>query len=350
MQTIIVLCGGESSEHEVSLQSANSILNHIPKDKYQVIPVAINKTGQWVTGSPLIQNEQDPTNICLAPNLQPAVFEEGKLNGVKIDAIFPIIHGTYGEDGCLQGLLQMSHVAYVGPGVLGSAVGMDKDIMKRLLIPAGINCAQHFVIYRWQENRPTYEEVAQELGEILFVKPCNLGSSVGISKCHNQQEYDQALQFAFQYDNKLLVEGFIQGQEIEVAVLGNENPKASIPGEVIPGADFYSYDSKYIDSNATKTQIPAQLSSETTQKVQDIAIQSFRLLELAGLTRVDFFVEKNGKIWLNEVNTLPGFTSISMYPKLWEASGIPYPELIHQLIQLAIQRHQTEKELKRNRI
>ena len=349
MQTVVVLCGGESGEHEVSLQSAKSIIQYIPKDRYRVIPVGISKSGHWLSGDPLFANENDPSSICLAEGLKEVRLEQGKLDGEQIDAIFPIIHGTYGEDGCLQGLLQMQHVPYVGSGVLGSAVGMDKDIMKRLLIHDGIRCARHKVIYHWQENRPQYQDLADELGSILFVKPANLGSSIGISKCRNREEYDKAVDYAFQFDKKIIVEEFIEGQEVELSILGNENVEVSIAGEIIPTEEFYSYDAKYIESDATELKIPAQLAEGVLDELQLAAEKAYRLLELEGLTRADFFVKKNGEVWLNEVNTLPGFTNISMYPKLWEASGIPYPELIHRLVQLAIDRFNVEKNLKRNK-
>ncbi len=349
MQTIIILCGGESGEHEVSLQSAKSIIQYIPKDKYTVIPVGISKTGQWLTGDPLFKNADNPYTICLAPGLKPVRLENGYLNNNKIDAVFPIIHGTYGEDGCLQGWLQMQHMPFVGSGVLGSSVGMDKDMMKRILTYGNINCARHRVIYDWQDNRPSYEVVAAELGEILFVKPCNLGSSIGISKCRNAEEYKKAVNYALEFDTKILVEEFIDGREIELSILGNEKTEASLPGEIIPGGEFYSYDTKYIDSKSTELKIPAKLDPNVIKEFQHTAKKVFALLELSGLARVDFFLKNDDSIWLNEVNTLPGFTKISMYPKLWEASGIPYPELIHRLIQLAIEKHNREKNLKRNR-
>ena len=346
----MILCGGESSEHEVSLQSANSIIQHIPRDKYEVIPVAINKNGDWVTGEPLFKNDDDPSNIALADDLTQVRLEKGMLAGKKIDAVFPIIHGTYGEDGCLQGLLKLQHVPFVGADVLGSAVGMDKDIMKRLLVPLGIKCARHRVIYIWQNDKPSYEEVSGELGEILFVKPCNLGSSVGISKCRNKEEYDRAVEYALSFDKKIIVEEFVKGQEVEISALGNETVEVSATGEIIPGEEFYSYDSKYIDSDQTQLKIPADIPPNVEEELKATAIKAFKALELEGLTRVDFFVKENGEVWLNEVNTLPGFTKISMYPKLWEYSGVPYPELIHRLIQLAIDRHKLDSGLSRNKV
>lgn len=350
MQTILILCGGESGEHEVSLQSANSIAKYIPRDRYQVISVGIDKTGQWVTGEPLFQNDDDPSRIALAENLRPVKLEDKCLDGVSIDAVFPIIHGTYGEDGALQGLLQMQHLPFVGSGVLGSAIAMDKDVMKRLLLHAGLNCARHVIVYSWQTTRPSYTDLVATLGPVLFVKPCNLGSSVGISKVSQEAEYEKALAYAFEFDSKVIIESFIDGREIEVSVLGNEQVEASVPGEIFPGEDFYSYDAKYINSDRTRLVIPADLSPDRVNEIQDISKKAFRLLELSGLARVDLFIEKSGKIWVNELNTLPGFTNISMYPKLWEASGLTYPELIHRLIQLAIKRFQTEEHLKRNRL
>lgn len=349
MQTILILCGGESGEHEVSLQSANSIAHFIPGDRYRSVLVGIDKSGQWVTGDSLFQNADDPSRISLAEGLEPAILANQSINGRRIDAVFPIIHGTHGEDGSLQGVLQMQHLPYVGSGVLGSAVGMDKDIMKRLFLQAGLNCARHEVIYSWQEKRPEYADLAKRLGPVMFVKPCNLGSSVGISRVNRESAYEPALAQAFEFDNKVIVESLLEGREIEVSVLGNEQPEASVPGEIIPGSDFYSYDAKYIDSGNTRLVIPADMPPGVTLEVQKTAIRAFQLLELAGLARADFFVEENGRIWLNELNTLPGFTNISMYPKLWEASGVPYPELIHRLIQLAIRRFRAEERLKRNR-
>jgi len=349
MQTIMILCGGESGEHEVSLQSANSIIKFIPKDRYQTIAVGISKTGEWLTGDLLFENEDDPSKICLSNNLIPAKFENKQLNGQPVDVVFPIIHGTYGEDGCIQGLLQLQHIPYVGSGVLGSSVGMDKDIMKRLFLHEGLNCAKHMVIYSWQKTKPTYNEVKAELGAILFVKPCNLGSSVGISKVTKEDEYRAAIDLALNYDNKILVEECIKGREIEISVLGNEVTEVSLPGEIIPESGFYSYDAKYIDSETTRLEIPAKLEKEIIDEIGSIAKTSFRLLELSGLARVDFFVEDDTKIWINEVNTLPGFTNISMYPKLWSACGVNYSDLIHRLIQLAIERSIREEALIRNR-
>lgn len=350
MITAMILCGGESGEHEVSLQSANSIIQHIPRDKYNVVAVGISKTGEWKTGEHLFINENDPAHIALADHLQPAKLENGTLNGQKIDVVFPIIHGTFGEDGCLQGLLQFNHLPYVGAGILGSSVGMDKDITKRVVESIGVSCAPHVVMYKWDEQYPEYGEVAEKLGDTLFIKPCNLGSSIGISKARNKEEYDSALKTAFKFDSKILVESFVKGREIELAVLGNEKLEASAPGEVIPGGDFYSYETKYIESDLTELKIPAEFSDEMVAKLKESATRIFRSLGLFGMSRVDFFVTSDDKIYLNEVNTLPGFTKISMYPKLWGYSGIPYPELIDRLLELAMDRYEKDSHLLHNRI
>ena len=349
MRTVVVLCGGESGEHEVSLLSASSILSYIPRERYSVIPVGISKMGEWLTGDPLFEHENDPSRIRLATGLTPVKLERGKIDGKKIDAVFPIIHGSFGEDGSLQGVLEMFHLPFVGSGVLGSAMGMDKDITKRLCLFSGIHCARHKTVYRWQTHRPTYREITADLGAVVFIKPCNLGSSIGISKCRDEKEYEAALSRAFDLDNKILIEECIEGKEIEVSVLGNERVEVSVPGEIIPGEEFYSYDAKYINSQSTQLKIPAGLNSAIEDDVRKIAGKVYRVLELSGLARIDFFVEKKGKVWLNEVNTLPGFTKISMYPKLWEASGVSYPELIHRLIELSITRFESEAKLKRNR-
>ena len=345
----MVLCGGESGEHEVSLQSAASVMAHIPKDKYKVIPVGVDKSGQWWTGESLIEHQDDPANICLSAHLKPAYLDGGHVNGEKIDAIFSIIHGTFGEDGCMQGLFQMQHVPFVGPGLLGSAVGMDKDVMKRLLLQAGFDTADYFVVRATDTERPSYEAAKHLLGDILFVKPCNLGSSIGISKVTEASQYDAALEKALKFDDKILVESFIDGREIELSVLGNQELIVSVPGEIIPGGDFYSYETKYLDSEASKLVIPAVLDEDKTLELQDLAQGVFRCLELEGLSRVDVFLQADGQIWVNEVNTLPGFTSISMYPKLLAAVGITYDDLIDRLIQLALERHERKEALMRNR-
>ena len=318
MKTVVgLLFGGKSAEHEISLLSAKNIFEAIDKEKFQPVNIKIEKSGKGFD------------SILTMP----------------LDVVFPVLHGPFGEDGTVQGLLKLADIPFVGPSVLGSAAGMDKDAMKRLLRDAGLPIGK-FITKKSHEEMPLFAEIEAELGNPVFVKPANMGSSVGINKVHNESEYIAAVKEAFQYDLKIIIEEFIQGREIECAVLGNENPIASVPGEVIPLHDFYSYDAKYIDDKGAALQIPAQLDSETTSRVQELAVKVFQTLYCEGLSRVDFFLKKNGEIIVNEINTMPGFTKISMYPKMWEASGIGYTELITRLIELAISRHKKERQLK----
>ena len=347
-QNIIILCGGQSAEHEVSLMSAKSIVKFIPKDLYQPIPIGISKEGRWLAGENFFENEDDPKNICLGQNLREVELKDGYIDNKKVDLVFPILHGTFGEDGCMQGVLEIAKIAYVGSGVMGSAIGMDKDIMKRLVSPEGILCAKHIAFYKYQNKIPNYDEVKNKLGDTVFVKPCCQGSSIGISKCVNKSQYDEAVKLAFRYDYKVLVEEYVKGREIEVSVLGHHEVSASLPGEIIPTEDFYSYNAKYISSDDTELKVPAELDEKTKSDIQNQAIKVFRLLELSGMARVDFFLKETGEIYFNEVNTLPGFTSISMYAKLWEVSGIKYPELIHQLIKIGQSRFSDIKALERD--
>jgi D-alanine-D-alanine ligase len=259
--------------------------------------------------------------------------------------VFPILHGPFGEDGTIQGFLKLADIPFVGPGVLGSAVGMDKDAMKRLLRDAGVPIGK-FLTVKSHERVPAFAEVEAALGKPVFIKPANMGSSVGISKVHDEGEYAAAIQDAFQFDTKIIIEEFIPGREIECAVLGNEEPAASSPGEVIPSHEFYSYDAKYLDENGAMLKIPAQLDGQTTKKIQQLAIQTFQTLCCEGLSRVDFFLKESGEIMVNEINTMPGFTRISMYPKMWETAGITYTELITRLIELAISRYEKERRLR----
>jgi D-alanine-D-alanine ligase len=263
----------------------------------------------------------------------------------SIDVIFPILHGPFGEDGTVQGLLKLADIPFVGPGVLGSAVGMDKDVMKRLLRDAGIPIGRFLTLHS-HEPAIAYKKAVEALGQPLFVKPANMGSSVGISKAHNEAEYEAAVKNAFAYDTKIILEEFIKAREIECSILGNEEVRASLPGEVIPTHEFYSYESKYLDENGAVLKIPAELPAGTIKKIQDLGIKTFRTLCCEGLSRVDFFLREDGALFVNEINTMPGFTRISMYPKLWEACGISYQELIDALIQLALRRYKKEKILK----
>lgn len=268
----------------------------------------------------------------------------------KIDVVFPVLHGPFGEDGTVQGLLKLADVPFVGAGVLGSAVGMDKDVMKRLLRDAGVLVGAFVVIHAHEKKQVRFVDVKKKLGTPLFIKPANLGSSVGISKVRSEVEFKKALALAFSYDSKVLIEEYIEGREIECSVLGNENPIASLPGELMVHHEFYSYEAKYLDERGMTPQIPARLSEEMMKKVQDTAIAAYKALCCEGMGRIDMFVTKNNRVFVNEINTIPGFTNISMYPKMWEASGLSYSKLIDKLIELAIERHAKEKKLKTSRV
>ena len=317
---VAVLFGGRSAEHEVSLQSAKNVINALDKTKYEVTLMKLDKSGAW--------NRR---------HLH-ALF------GGDADVIFPVLHGTYGEDGTMQGLLKLANVPFVGAGVLGSAVGMDKDAQKRLLREAGIPVAK-FLVFGSHE-KISFEHVKKELGLPLFIKPANLGSSVGVHKVEDQKQFKSAVKDAFRYDRKILIEEAIVGREIECSVLGNEHPVASMPGEVIPHHNFYSYEAKYIDENGAGLEIPAKLPKAITRRVQETAVRAYKALCCEGMGRVDAFVTEGGMVIINEINTIPGFTKISMYPKMWEASGVSYSELLDRLIALALDRHAKEKNLK----
>ncbi|MDR2766754.1 MAG: D-alanine--D-alanine ligase [Treponema sp.] len=350
-QNIGILCGGRSAEHEVSLQSALNVFDAVDRSRFNPLLIGIDKAGSWwvsLSGD-LVSNVNDPRRICLArpltaaallPNSKGMLAVKGQ-KPVKLDVIFPLLHGPFGEDGTVQGLLKLADVPFVGPGVLGSAAGMDKDVMKRLLRDAGIPIGKFFVLRAESPDGPPQKSFAYagaELGAPFFVKPANMGSSVGVSKVNDETEYIAAVREAFKYDRKVIVEENISGREIECAVLGNEDPRASLPGEIRAAHDFYSYEAKYIDAGGAALIIPAELPPETVKRVQDMAVRTFRALECQGLSRVDFFVRENGEALVNEINTMPGFTRISMYPKLWAASGVPYTELINRLIDLAVER------------
>ncbi|WP_425449284.1 D-alanine--D-alanine ligase [Dethiothermospora halolimnae] len=353
-----IIFGGKSAEHEVSLQSAKSVIDAIDKEKYEVTLIGIDKNGHWylnektqfllnMTNPKLIGLNKSNDRIALVPgekSNQLISMATHKSLG-KIDVIFPVLHGPYGEDGTVQGLLKLANIPYVGADVLGSAVGMDKDVMKRLLRDANIPISK-FIAYTSGSGEINFDEVKKELGMPVFIKPANLGSSVGISKVKNKDEFEEAINLAFEFDNKIIIEEYIKGREIECSVLGNDNPIASIPGEILPSQDFYSYESKYIDENGAVLEIPAKLSEDLIKKVQYYAIETFKVLCCKGMGRVDVFVRENGEIVVNEINTIPGFTKISMYPKLWEASGIKYSELIDKLIELALERSDKESKLK----
>lgn len=353
---VAILFGGKSAEHEVSLQSAKSIVDAIDKNKYEVVLIGIDKQGRWLLSdhSNYLLNETNPKLISLnKSNNELAVLpgnEERQMVSLSqdsvdnIDVVFPVLHGTLGEDGAMQGLLKIMDVAFVGADVAGSAVGMDKDIMKRLLRDAGIPIGKFITIRK--PDDVSFKEAKKVLGTPLFVKPANQGSSVGVHKVHNEAEFAKAITDAFLYDRKVLLEEYIEGREIEVSVLGNEDPIASVPGEIIPYHEFYSYEAKYIDEDGAGLQIPAKLPKDIEKRVRELAIKTYQTLNCEGMARVDSFITKDNKIFVNEINTIPGFTKISMYPKLWEATGIVYSELIDRLIQLAIERHKKIKTLK----
>lgn len=309
-----VLFGGRSAEHEISIKSSKNIIAGLDKKKYTITPVKINRDGKF-----------DFNHI------------------KKFDVVFPVLHGPFGEDGSMQGLLKQAGVPFVGPGVLGSAVGMDKDVMKRLLRDAGLPIGKFLTFTAG--DKIVFQNIKKALGMPVFVKPANLGSSVGIHKAKNEKELKSATKDAFKYDSKIIIEENIVGREIECSVLGNADPVASIPGEVIANEEFYSYDAKYKGAGS-KTEIPAKLSKDIIKKVQYTAVKVFKVLGCEGMGRVDVFVTKKGEVVVNEINTIPGFTAISMYPKMWEASGIPLPELLDQLIYLAIDRFERESKLK----
>lgn len=357
-----LLFGGRTGEHEVSLQSAKSIYDALDKERYDIVPIGIDKQGQWRLGSGahFLLNTENPRLIKLNDSTKPvtAVITNNQTELIetsthtsqgKIDIFFSIIHGTYGEDGSLQGLFEILGTPYVGAGVLGSAIGMDKDVMKRLLIAGGLPVARYRALSARLAAEPNNQhKIIEELGLPLFVKPANAGSSVGITKVKNTQDLSAAVVVASHYDTKIIFEEAVTGRELECAVLGNQHPEASLAGEIVPTHEFYSYEAKYIDEHGAALTIPANISKETLNELQTLAVQAFQILECAGMARVDFFLKSNGELIVNEINTLPGFTKISMYPKLWAASGLPYPKLLDRLIELALERHAEKLKLKRD--
>lgn len=364
-----ILFGGRSGEHEVSLLSAASVLQAIDREKFDVIPLGITKEGRWLSADgahDLLKAGNDdavarqlragdpeatPGAKLLHDGIPTLLAPEPGRNGIEgkaVDVVFPVLHGTFGEDGTIQGLFELAGIAYVGSGVLGSAAGMDKDAMKRLFAQAGLPIVRHVTLLRadWEKSpRKTIARIESALRYPLFVKPANLGSSVGISKAHDRKELGPALDQAARYDRKLVIEEGVGGKrqrarEFEVAVLGNDDPKASVVGEIVPGKEFYDYEAKYLSEGSVPI-IPAKLARAEAKKIREMAIAAFRACDLAGLARVDFLMEPGGRgrIFLNEVNTLPGFTEISMYPKLWQATGLSYKDLITRLVDLALERH-----------
>lgn len=351
---IAILFGGKSAEHEVSINSAKNVYKSIDKNKYDVILIGITKKGQWYTGSE--ENILNKNSLAkISDNLEEIMLisKKGKSKIISaqtykelssVNIVFPVLHGPFGEDGSMQGFLKTLDIPFVGSGVLGSALGMDKDIMKRLFRDADLPIA-NFCTFKKIDNI-NFEIIKEKLDLPVFIKPANLGSSVGVSKAENKEQLEKAISKAFLYDNKIIIEENIKGKEIECAVLGNENLSASKVGEIIPKHDFYDYDAKYLDPNGAVLKIPAEISEEKEEEIQNLAILAFKTLCLSGMARVDFFLTEKGEIYLNEVNTIPGFTDISMYPKLWEQSGLSNSELVSNLISLALEKYQKEKQLK----
>jgi D-alanine-D-alanine ligase len=350
-----VLFGGRSGEHEVSLASAESVIKALDRKKYDVDLIGINREGGWRMGDRTIKSLPEilKKGRTVVPSAGPSEARFIPLNPrparprmPEVDILFPLLHGTFGEDGTVQGLFELAGVPYVGAGVLASAVGMDKDLMKRLFRDAGIPVVEWIVVMRrdWElDARRIRTLIERGIGYPAFVKPANLGSSVGISKVHNRSELAPALDLAARYDRKLIVEKALDAREIECSVLGNDRPEASVPGEVIPANEFYDYEAKYV-KEGSELKIPAPLTRAQTRRVRELAVGAFRAVDCAGMARVDFLVDRrNGRVFVNEINTIPGFTSISMYPKLWEASGLPYPKLLDRLIDLGFERSREKK-------
>ena len=346
-----IIFGGRSGEHEVSILSAQSVINALDKKKYEAIPIFINKKGQWKLGSgqKLIEGKgTEHVYLPPDPTRQELIPAEGSVASQKsFDIVFPVLHGTYGEDGSIQGLLELAGIPYVGAGVTASAVGLDKVLMKRTFKSVGLPLTKHLVFLR----KKVESNVAEVIGEIereitypVFVKPANLGSSVGITKAHNREELIKGLTAASEFDRKVIVEwGIDRAREIEVAVLGNDDPKASVCGEIVPSKEFYDFEDKYILGRA-KLHVPSTISQKLSDKIRKMAIEAFKVIDCSGMARVDFLLDpKSNDVYIDEINTIPGFTSISMYPKLWEASGISYQKLIDQLIELAFERYNDKK-------
>ncbi len=380
-----IVYGGRSGEHEVSVASAASIFKHLDRSRYEPVPIRIEKDGRWtlpdraptaISAGDVIERTRVQAarslragrdagrDTLLVPypsgetlvnidrrKVEPPVdeIEQAVVTSLGLDVIFPVLHGPYGEDGTIQGLLELANVPYVGPGVMASAVGMDKATMKLLFIARGLPVgAWHaFVRHEWETDRAGVEAALARLGVPMFVKPANLGSSVGITKVKTAADLAPAIELALEFDRKVVVEaGVVNAREIECAVLGNDEPEASVPGEVVPAREFYDYEAKYLD-DASQTIVPAELSPEQIAEVQRLAIEAFRAIDAAGMSRVDFLLSRDtGKVYVNEINTIPGFTTISMYAKMWDASGVPYATLVDRLIQLAIDRHADKQRLR----
>jgi len=363
---IAVLFGGRSGEHEVSLMSAKSVVSALDPDKYEITQIGISKDGVWLTGENILEEmskdqieNKDLNQVVIIPDqYHNRIWEIQNIKSTpslfpvtNVDVVFPVLHGTFGEDGTIQGLLELADLAYVGAGVTGSAVGMDKGIFKDVMRANNIPTAPSVIVLRGEihKNIENVINQAEAVGRYpLFVKPANLGSSVGITKCNNKADLGEGLMEAAIYDRRVLIERGVNAREIEVSVLGNDVPMASVPGEVLPSREFYSYESKYIDGTSG-LRIPAPLPAGISENIRQMAITAYKAIDCAGMARVDFFVEKGtDDIYLNEINTIPGFTSISMYPKLWEASGLSFPQLVDRLVELAIERKNDRDNTERN--
>ena len=350
MKTIAVLCGGKSPEHEISVRSAKNVLAAIRRDRYEVILIGVDFKGKWR----LLEEEQlgkyvpeAGPQLALVPGSdgQQVIRLDNQSPVGPIDAVFLILHGPQGEDGITQGVLRTLNLPFVGPDVLGSAIAMDKDVAKRLLQKAGLKVARGFVAHAHDRQSLDYEETCNQLGSPFFIKPANMGSSVGVHKVKDAAGFQSALDDAFQYDRKLIVEEMIEGRELECAILGNEHPKASAVGEILTSEE-YSFDAKYEDENAAQLLIPTEVSTAALKQLQEAALRAYRTLNGEGMARVDMFLCPDGEIYVNEVNTLPGFTNISMYPQLWEAAGIAYSDLVEELLRFAVERYQSQQALK----
>lgn len=355
-KTIAIIFGGKSAEHEVSLRSARNVATALDANLFQPVLIGISQEGSWyrfpnteIFSSVKITDSHLPAHAepvaLISHQGKPVLYSMKDHSKTSIDCAFPVMHGTMGEDGTIQGLFKMVQVPFVGCGVWSSAAGMDKEVMKRLLHEAEIPNARYILLTPREKH--SYDYLVGKLGTPFFIKPANAGSSVGVHKIKSEEDLAAGLKDAFQFDTKVLAEEFIQGRELECSVMGhNHAPKASLPAEVIPQHDFYSYEAKYVDDNGALLKIPAELKEDAVERIQSLAKKTFHVMGCEGLTRVDFFMKANGDLYINEINTIPGFTNISMYPKMWEVSGLPGKELISQLIQLGFERHEAEQKLK----
>lgn len=363
---LAIVYGGKSAEHQVSLQTAKAVINALDQNKFQIYPIYITEQGQWVKGEQLTGSvehveqlkldqpqsvfvQKDAGSLKVDENEQlPASFSQQLFHIEQIDIVFPLLHGPNGEDGTIQGMLELLNIPYVGNGVLASAAGMDKVIMKNLFAQAGLNQAKYVWFTRrdWEKNKEeVFQKVETELGYPCFVKPANLGSSVGINKAKDRKSLNEAIEEAFLYDRKLIIEESIEGREIEIGVLGNDEPICSITGEIAPKKEFYDYKAKYLDGD-TELIIPADLTETEYEKIKEMALKAFKAIDGAGLVRADFFLKKDGTPLINEVNTMPGFTPFSMFPLLWKHTGVDYPELIEKLVQLGMERYEQKQRIK----